>query len=76
MPYADLKRGFLSDSLQESPQEIGIADRPEAERWMPCWSQVSHWAGIGRKVAFWTIIEIQTPERLSRQIYFLRDHQS
>jgi hypothetical protein len=24
-------RGFLSDSLRESPQEIGIADRPEAE---------------------------------------------
>ncbi|MFH0789843.1 MAG: hypothetical protein V2B13_19815 [Pseudomonadota bacterium] len=47
MPYADLKRGFLSDSLQESPQKIGplgyaellkrppfggrTADRPEAE---------------------------------------------
>jgi hypothetical protein len=31
MPYADLKGGFLSDSLRESPQEIGIADRPEAD---------------------------------------------
>jgi hypothetical protein len=30
MPDADLKRGFLSDSLRESPQKIGIADRPEA----------------------------------------------
>jgi hypothetical protein len=27
---ADLKKGFLSDSFRESPQEIGIADRPEA----------------------------------------------
>jgi hypothetical protein len=24
------KKGFLSDSLRESPQKIGIADRPEA----------------------------------------------
>ena len=23
MPYADLKEGFLSDSLRESPQKIG-----------------------------------------------------
>ncbi|MFH0788394.1 MAG: hypothetical protein V2B13_12370 [Pseudomonadota bacterium] len=27
---ADLEGGFLSDSLRESPQKIGIADRPEA----------------------------------------------
>jgi len=28
--FADLKGGFLSDSLWEFPQKIGIADRPEA----------------------------------------------
>jgi hypothetical protein len=28
--FADLKKGFLSDSPRESPPKIGIADRPEA----------------------------------------------
>ena len=28
--FADLKKGFLADSLRESPLKIGIADRLEA----------------------------------------------